>query len=61
MSEQQHRIIIDTDPGLGYRVADVDDALALFFTLNSPEFLIEGITTVFGNTKVDIGYKLARY
>jgi len=61
MSELQHRIIIDTDPGLGYRVADVDDGLALFFMLNSPEFLIEGITTVYGNTKVDIGYKLARY
>ena len=36
------RIIIDTDAG-------VDDALALFYALNSPESIIEAITTVHGN------------
>lgn len=63
MNSKQHRIIIDTDPGLGLKspVVDVDDGIAIFFALNSPEFLIEGITTVFGNTKVDIGYKLANH
>ena len=60
MTDAQHRVIIDTDPGLGHRIADVDDGLALFFSLNSPEFQIEGISTVYGNTKVEIGYKLAR-
>jgi inosine-uridine nucleoside N-ribohydrolase len=37
------KIIIDTDPG-------VDDAMAIFYALNSPEFDVLGITTVFGNS-----------
>src|SRR5450759_2492463 len=36
------RIILDTDPG-------IDDALALFFALASPEVQLEAITTVGGN------------
>ncbi|MBD3229477.1 MAG: hypothetical protein GF329_14930 [Candidatus Lokiarchaeota archaeon] len=53
------RILIDTDPGLGKKSADIDDALALFLILNNPEiFEVEGITTVFGNTPVKTGYKL---
>ena len=36
------RVVIDTDPG-------ADDALALLMALNSPDLLIEGITTVGGN------------
>jgi purine nucleosidase len=53
------RVLIDTDPGLGKKGADVDDGLALLFMLNhSNVFEIEGITTVFGNTSVKIGYKL---
>ena len=35
-------VIIDTDPG-------TDDALALMMALNSPDLLVEGITTVGGN------------
>lgn len=35
-------VIIDTDPG-------TDDALALMMAMNSPDLLIEGITTVGGN------------
>ena len=42
-----HRIILDTDPGL-------DDALALFLALASPEVQIEAITTVSGNVHVDL-------
>jgi purine nucleosidase len=41
-----HRIILDTDPG-------IDDALALFLALASPEIQLEAITTVSGNVSVD--------
>ena len=37
-----HKVLIDTDPG-------TDDALAILMALNSPDLLIEGITTVGGN------------
>lgn len=40
------RIILDTDPG-------IDDALALFLALASPEVLLEAITTVNGNVGVN--------
>ncbi|MBA7657668.1 Pyrimidine-specific ribonucleoside hydrolase RihA [subsurface metagenome] len=61
MSEKKYRVLIDTDPGLGKKGADVDDGLALFFMFNNPEiFEIEGITTVFGNTRVKIGYSLLK-
>ena len=36
------KIIIDTDPG-------VDDSLAIFVALNSPEVEVLGLTTIFGN------------
>ena len=35
-------VIVDTDPG-------TDDALALMMALNSPDLLVEGLTTVGGN------------
>lgn len=40
------RVIIDTDPG-------VDDTMAIFLALASPELQVEGLTVVFGNTGVD--------
>ena len=40
------RIILDTDPG-------IDDALALFLALASPEVQLEAVTTVSGNVGVD--------
>ncbi|CAG8567516.1 6879_t:CDS:2 [Paraglomus brasilianum] len=40
-------IIIDTDPG-------IDDALALLLALSSPVLEVKAITTVFGNTGVDL-------
>ena len=45
--EERRRIpvLIDTDIG-----DDVDDTAALIWLMNSPEFEIVGITTVFGNT-----------
>src|SRR2546426_5393453 len=42
-----YRIILDTDPG-------IDDALALFLALASPEIQLEAITTVSGNVHVDL-------
>ncbi len=41
-----YRIILDTDPG-------IDDALALFLALASPEVQLEAITTVGGNVNVN--------
>lgn len=43
----QHKIIFDTDPG-------VDDAMALLLALRSPEIDVIGITTVFGNSRVEV-------
>ena len=41
------RILLDTDPG-------IDDALALFLALASPEVKLEAITTVSGNVDVEL-------
>lgn len=41
------KIIIDTDPG-------VDDAMAIFFALQSPELDVIGLTTIFGNVHTDL-------
>ncbi len=40
------KIIIDTDPG-------VDDAMAIYLALRSPELELVGLTTVFGNSNVE--------
>jgi inosine-uridine nucleoside N-ribohydrolase len=47
------RILLDTDPG-------IDDALALFLALASPDVQLEGITTVSGNVHVDLTTRNAR-
>ena len=41
------KIIIDTDPG-------IDDAMAILAALHSPDLEVLGLTTVFGNTAVDL-------
>ena len=41
------KIIIDTDPG-------VDDTMAIFYALRSPELEILGLTSIFGNGYTDI-------
>jgi inosine-uridine nucleoside N-ribohydrolase len=46
------RLIIDTDPG-------IDDAMALFVALASPELTVAGLTTVFGNVTVDVATRNA--
>ncbi|MHA1491771.1 MAG: nucleoside hydrolase [Promethearchaeota archaeon] len=61
MKDKNFRDLIDTDPGLGTRSADIDDGLALFLMFNNPEFFkIEGITTIFGNTPVNKGFNLLK-
>lgn len=42
------KIVIDTDPG-------IDDAMAIFYALRSPELDVLGLTTVFGNAYTPIG------
>lgn len=41
------RILFDTDPG-------VDDSMAILLAFNSPEIRVEGFSTVFGNTEVEV-------
>lgn len=40
------KVIIDTDPG-------IDDAMAIFMALESPELEVLGLTTVFGNATLE--------
>lgn len=42
-----HRIILDTDPG-------VDDAMAMFLALRSPELHVEAVTPVCGNVPLSL-------
>ena len=46
------KIIIDTDPG-------VDDTMAIFFALCSPELDVIGLTTIFGNVHTELATKNA--
>jgi inosine-uridine nucleoside N-ribohydrolase len=46
-SAAARRIILDTDPG-------VDDAMAIFLALRSPELKVEGITPVSGNVPLEM-------
>jgi purine nucleosidase len=46
------RVIIDTDPG-------TDDAMAIIFALNSPEFKVEALTVVPGNVDSQQGLENA--
>ena len=46
------KIIIDTDPG-------VDDTMAIFFALCSPELDVIGLTSIFGNVHTELATKNA--
>jgi len=46
--ERPRRILLDVDPG-------IDDALAMFLAMRSPELRIEAVTVVSGNVIVDLG------
>lgn len=43
----KHAILLDTDPG-------IDDAMALLLALASPELEVLGMTTVFGNSTIEV-------
>lgn len=43
---EPRKIILDTDPG-------VDDAMAIFYALDSPELEVVGLTTVYGNAHTE--------
>ncbi|MGZ4765979.1 MAG: nucleoside hydrolase [Ilumatobacteraceae bacterium] len=45
--ETPRKILIDTDPG-------IDDAMAIFFALASPELDVVGLTSVFGNAHTSV-------
>ena len=40
------KIVVDTDPG-------IDDAMAIFYALRSPELEVLGLTTVYGNAHTE--------
>jgi pyrimidine-specific ribonucleoside hydrolase len=46
-ASKPHRIILDTDPG-------VDDAMAIFLALRSPELHVEAVTPVCGNVPLSL-------
>src|SRR3954470_3774154 len=47
MTPSPRRIVIDTDPG-------IDDSMAIFYALASPELDVVGLTTVFGNAETSL-------
>ncbi|GAA0186502.1 hydrolase [Lithospermum erythrorhizon] len=49
---ERKKIIIDTDPG-------IDDAMAIFLALQSPEIEVIGLTTIFGNVHTTLATRNA--
>lgn len=47
MTAAPRKLLIDTDPG-------VDDAMAIFYALDSPELDVVGLTTIFGNHHTEV-------
>jgi len=64
---QQQRIWIDTDLSVGMKrhiregYCDVDDGYALLQLFKAENVSIEGISAVFGNTKIDDAYRLCQH
>lgn len=52
MAAEIKKIIIDTDPG-------IDDAIAIFVALQSPEIEVIGLTTIFGNVHTTLATRNA--
>lgn len=48
-----HRIILDTDLGMGAVGSDIDDGFALALATADPDITVEAVTTVNGNTDVE--------
>jgi len=47
VTASSRRLVIDTDPG-------IDDSMAIFYALASPELDVVGLTTVFGNAETSL-------
>lgn len=52
------RIILDTDLAMGAPGADIDDGFALALAVADPDLAVELVTTVSGNTDVDVATRL---
>ncbi|XP_059287262.1 probable uridine nucleosidase 2 [Lycium ferocissimum] len=52
MAAESKKVIIDTDPG-------IDDAIAIFVALQSPEIEVIGLTTIFGNVHTTLATRNA--
>jgi inosine-uridine nucleoside N-ribohydrolase len=50
---------IDTDTAIGVPGADVDDALALIQAFHSPELVVRGVSSVFGNAPLEQTHPIA--
>lgn len=55
-----HRIVLDTDLGMGNAGSDIDDGFALALALADPRIDVELVTTVGGNADVDVCTTLTR-
>lgn len=51
---------IDTDISIGEIGCDVDDGLALYTALKSPEIELLGVSSIFGNAELDTTDRIAR-
>jgi pyrimidine-specific ribonucleoside hydrolase len=57
---QPEAVWIDTDPACGLGATDdVDDCWALLAAFKSPEIVVRGISTVFGNVDCDTAHRVA--
>ena len=54
----QHRIVLDTDLGMGNPGSDIDDGFALALALADPAVSVDLVTTVGGNADVDVCTRL---
>ncbi len=54
------KIIFDCDNTFGVRNCDVDDGLALLYLLGDPDAQLYGITTTYGNSRLDVVYETTR-
>lgn len=52
-----HKIIFDCDNTMGVKNCDVDDGLTLLYLLGREDIDLLGVTTTFGNSKIDIVHK----
>ncbi len=60
MPELGTPVWIDTDPACGLNATDdVDDCWALLAAFKSPEIVVRGISTVFGNVDCDTAHRVA--